>query len=238
MTERVFSTPEKIGEQVAFEICALLAQKPDALVCIAAGHSSLPVFEALLAKKPAGADFSSMRFVAMDEWLGMNRNDPGSCGDFLHKSFLDSMEMKADRLRLFDGRADSPCEECASVEAFIRAAGGIDYILLGAGMNGHLALNEPGCDAAAGARVVELSEATKSVGQKYFDQQASLVGGLTLGMKNILEAGEIVLTIHGAHKREVIAQLRENPPSAAYPASLLHHASNAKLYIDEASIPL
>lgn len=235
MTEQVFPTTSGLAARVADELCALLEQKPNALVCLAAGHSSLPVFEALTARKEQGADFSSMRFVAMDEWQAMNENDAESCGDFLRKYFLDPMGIGPERRRLFDGRAADPAAECEAVEAYIKACGGIDYILLGAGMNGHLALNEPGCDPDGGAHVTALSEVTMNVGQKYFSQSTALTGGLTLGIRSIKAAKDIVLAVHGAHKKEVVQRLRTEAPTADFPATLLKSCENARLYLDDAA---
>ena len=41
-------------------------------------------------------------------------------------------------------------------------------MLLGAGMNGHLGLNEPGTSFDLYSHIVYLDETTKMVGQKYF----------------------------------------------------------------------
>ena len=41
-------------------------------------------------------------------------------------------------------------------------------MLLGAGMNGHLGLNEPGTSFDLYSHIVPLDETTKIVGQKYF----------------------------------------------------------------------
>ena len=52
-------------------------------------------------------------------------------------------------------------KECAEMEKFIKDNGGIDCLLLGVGMNGHLALNEPGCDIHIRAHSCSLAEVHK-----------------------------------------------------------------------------
>ncbi|MDR2499887.1 MAG: 6-phosphogluconolactonase, partial [Treponema sp.] len=141
-----------------------------------------------------------------------------------------------DRIRLFDGRAGDLEAECQSVERFIARRGGIDFMLLGVGMNGHLALNEPGCDPHAGARVTEIAETTRQVGQKYFSGPQTLTCGLTLGIKNISAAGAIVVSVIGAHKAPVVKRLRESPAGdAAFPASLLKGLPQVCFYFDRAA---
>lgn len=234
MTESVFIHAKALGEAVAEEICAVVQERPDALICMAAGHSSLSAFEGLLRKKREGFDFSRVCFIAMDEWAGMNEGEPESCGGFLLKNLLKPMGITQDRYFLFDGKAADRAGECRRADRFILEHSGIAYMLLGIGMNGHLALNEPGCDLAGGTRWVELSETTMAVGQKYFSERAHLCGGVTLGLKDILAARDIVLAITGVHKRDAVRALRGyQEPSSEFPASALVGQPHARVYLDQ-----
>ena len=49
-------------------------------------------------------------------------------------------------MRFFNSNPEDREKECAEKEKFIKDNGGIDCLLLGVGINGHLALNESGCD--------------------------------------------------------------------------------------------
>jgi galactosamine-6-phosphate isomerase len=233
MNERIFASAQLMGEALADELCALALSKPRALICLAAGHSSLPVFEQLAARKQRGFDFASLRFVAMDEWAGMNDRDAESCGGFLQRYFLRPLGLPSHQIRLFDGRVADPARECAAVEAFIAEHGGIDFMLLGVGMNGHLALNEPGCAINSGAHVVQLSDSTKAVGQKYFNSPVVLSGGLSLGLANIMAARTIVVNVTGSHKAPVVKRLREAAAGDMdFPASALKDLCQARFYFD------
>jgi len=241
MNEKIFQLADEMGDAIAEEICSLAQTKKNPLICIAAGHSSLPVFTALVMRKSQGFGFGAYYFVAMDEWAGMNKTDGESCGGFLKKNLLDPLGFSPSHVRLFDGKAADLRAECASVEKFIEERGGIDLILLGIGMNGHLALNEPGCGMEEGARFTELSETTKKVGQKYFTgsgKQAggvNLSGGLTLGLKNIRAARNIIVNVTGAHKTPVVKQLRDSAAgNMNFPASALKDLSQARFYFDAA----
>ena len=240
MNEKVFSSQEEMGIAIADEICALPEINKNPLICLAAGHSSLPVFQELVSRRRQGFDFSSWSFVAMDEWAGMSSIDSESCGGFLLKNLLDHVNISRQNTRLFDGKTAcagcDPAAECASVEKFIAEKGGIDFMLLGIGMNGHLALNEPGCDINAGARFTELSETTKTVGQKYFSSGMALTGGLTLGLKNILAARSIIVNVCGEHKAPVVKQLREIAScDTSFPAAVLKDVPYVKFYFDRDS---
>ena len=82
MKKLVFDTAELAADHAADTVAALLAQKPDAVLCLAAGHTSLPVFEAFLRR---GLDFSRARFVGQDEWVGVGPEVEGSCASLYYR---------------------------------------------------------------------------------------------------------------------------------------------------------
>jgi galactosamine-6-phosphate isomerase len=239
MDETIFDSEEDMGNAIAEEICALAEKKDSPSICLAAGHSSLPVFKALAERKMRGCDFGTYYFTAMDEWAGMNEFDPGSCGDFLRKNLLDPLELKSSHIRLFNGRAADLAAECRAVEQFIDERGGIDFLLLGIGMNGHLALNEPGCSLNGSAHIAGLSETTKNVARKYFSFPVSLSEGLTLGLKNIKAAKTIVVNVSGSHKAPVIKKLRDSAgDDPSFPVSALKNLPGVRFYFDTACAAL
>lgn len=236
METRIFETEQQAAQQICKELEQLIGRKPNALLCLAAGHTSLKVFEALIQAQEAGTiDFSQVHIVGLDEWLGLGPEDDGSCAGFVQKNLLDHLAIPKGQIRLFNGKAENPLAECAAIEQFIQEHGQIDYMLLGMGMNGHLALNEPGCSWQAGAHIAVLSDTTKRVGQKYFAKETALSKGITLGIANILASREIVLEVAGEHKRDMTQRLLEEAPTADLPASALKGAKHARLYLDRAA---
>ncbi len=226
----ILPTYQNCCARVADELAQLLAMKPDALLCLAAGHSSLGVFDAMVDLQQSGrADFSRVHIVGLDEWTGMARADDGSCAGFLHKNCFQRLPIARENIHLFDGRYRDGKAECQAAEDFIQACGGIDFMLLGIGMNGHLALNEPGTSFALGAHETMLSETTRRVGQKYFARETELTRGVTLGIRNILASRRIVLMVNGSHKREVFAKLMAAEVGTDFPASVLKTAAQAEI---------
>ena len=231
-----FESYEDLCRAIVEEILCALSKKPDLLLCIAAGHTSLGVFAGLKEAVNSGrADFSRAAFVAMDEWQEMSVHTPGSCGAFLKESFLNGVNFKPENIRLFDGTAEDGQGECAAVEDFITQRGGLDYLVLGSGMNGHLALNEPGTFFDSRAHVTALDPVSAVVGQKYFENGAELTGGLTLGIASFREAGRSVLMITGEHKREICQKILTGPIDPAVPATAVREFSNAAIFCDRAA---
>ncbi len=214
-------------------------KKKDALLCLAAGHTSLVLFKRLIrSEKKGNIDFSHVKIVGLDEWLGLSGRDDGSCENFLRLNLFDHIELKPENIRLFDGKAKDLDAECESVEAFIKASGGIDYMLLGVGMNGHLGLNEPGVDEKGTAAVVELDDVTKSVADKYFERKTVLNAGITLGIQNILDSKKVHVLITGERKKEIVKTIMETGGTNLVPATLMKNKSNVMFILDNEAASL
>src|SRR5690606_16414001 len=100
-------------------------------------------------------------------------------------------------------------------------------------MNGHIGFNEPGASPERYAHVVNLDEATQTVGQKYFRQPTVLRQGITLGLKHLLEARKVILIANGAKKAGVIKQTIEGPITPELPATILRMHRNSEVMLDE-----
>lgn len=222
MIKKVFLDDAALAAHVADGIEAVLRAKPDALLCIAAGHSSIGAFEELLRRERAGRlSFKEARFVAMDEWTGLPGDTPGAMAQFLRTYFLGHTQFQ--EVVLFDGMAE-PEAECARVEAYLQSRGGIDYVLFGLGPTGHVALNEPGVAADSRCHYAALPRLTAETANKYFPDgkpPVRLTGGVTIGVANALEARHIALAVNTANKKEIVQKLIAAEPGAALPASYL-----------------
>lgn len=232
----IFKSYQDMCKQIAEEIRDDLKKNPQQMLCIAAGNTSQGVFDELIDMyQKKEVDFSKAYFVAMDEWVGMNGKTQDSCGNFLIKNFLQYVNYPKEHIRLWDGKAEDLEVECQEVEMFLKNAVDdvIDYLVLGTGMNGHLALNEPGVDFEMRSHIHELDNVTKTVGQKYFENGATLTRGITLGIRNFYEAKRTVLMINGSHKREITKKILDaEGTDNMIPATALYDFPNGSVYYD------
>jgi 6-phosphogluconolactonase/glucosamine-6-phosphate isomerase/deaminase len=122
-------------------------------------------------------------------------------------------------------------------DQFIKTNGGIDLMMLGVGMNGHIALNEPGTSFDKYSHIVELDVVTKRVAQKYFTVNTELSKGITLGIKHMMETKTVILQVSGQKKSQVVKRILESEVTTEFPASLIKQHPNAFLILDsEASL--
>ena len=119
------------------------------------------------------------------------------------------------------------------MDKVISDKGGIDIMIVGIGMNGHIGFNEPGTSFTSLSHVAELDEVTKSVGQKYFDGPVELGKGITIGFEHLMNTKKVFLMANGSKKAEVIKKTIEGPVTENFPASIMQQHANCFIVIDE-----
>ena len=229
----VSETYETMSKQAAETVIQLMQSRRRPVICAASGHSPEGLYKEIIdrvRKKQVNVD--NWLFLGLDEWVGMNGIDQGSCRHHLDLELLNPLQIPADRICFFDGRANDLDAECERIEKFIREHGGIDVAVLGLGMNGHVGMNEPGVSVDTRSHVIDLHPITKTVGQKYFKEEKELAKGITLGMATLMEADNLIVVISGTHKAEIAHEMVEGKVSADVPATLLRNHPALKIYLD------
>ena len=178
MTFHQFPDHASLSQYTAEHIAAIINQKPDALLCLASGDTPIETYHHLVElAKARRVDVSQCTFVGLDEWVGFGPEDAGSCSYYVFRDLFTPLQLRPDQVHVFDAKATDLAAECAKIDSLIDARGGLDLLLVGMGMNGHIALNEPGTPFTLGCHVGELAESTITVGQKYFEQETVLDAG-------------------------------------------------------------
>ncbi|MBD1391505.1 6-phosphogluconolactonase [Mucilaginibacter glaciei] len=229
-----YDTYDKMSKAAADIVAKQLKEKPDSVICFPSGDSPTGMLTHLVDCANSGKiDLSQCFFVGLDEWVGMDQNDFGSCKHYLHANFFSKLNIAPDHITLFDAKADDLEAECEKMNAFIKSKGGLDMMIVGIGMNGHLGLNEPGTPFDLYAHLSELDPLTVEVGQKYFQQETELTHGITLGLKHLQEAKIPVLIASGIKKAPIIHEALQGLVSTEVPASILQNIKPAIILLDE-----
>jgi len=224
---------EKMSKQAATDVIDMMQSRKDPLICTASGDSPAGLYKEI-AGRVSGNQLnpSNWFFVGLDEWIPMNGNDEGSCRYYLNKQLFRPLQTGDEKICFFDGRANDLQAECERTESFIQHHGGMDVAILGVGMNGHVGMNEPGTSINTRSHVAELAPATQQIGQKYFAKEQKLKKGITLGLKTLMEAKNIILVISGKHKADITQKIIEEAVSENLPATLLRNHPALKIYLD------
>ncbi|MEO6316789.1 MAG: glucosamine-6-phosphate deaminase [Chitinophagaceae bacterium] len=234
----VFSTPALVAQATANKILAFIQSKPNALLCLAGGDSPRLTYQYLAAAvKSSGTNCGRLQFVSLDEWVGIPPTNTGSCFYFLQETIFGPLAIPPVNIHFFNSSATDLTAECNRIDKIIAQLQGIDVLLAGIGLNGHIGFNEPGLPQAS-AHVTELDSLTQQVGQKYFEQNASLQYGITQGMAQLLQSKTILLLATGTKKAAIVQQALEEKMTDAVPASLLRQHSNAFALLDREAAAL
>ncbi len=227
------------AELAAAHLAECMSFRPQPLICVASGDSPAGMYASLISQVNNNSlNIDQWNFVGLDEWLGMNGNDEGSCRYHLNRQLFDPLKIDAAKICFFDGRAADPDNECSVTENFILDKGGIDLTILGLGFNGHVGMNEPGSSPDSRCRVVALDPLTVQTGQKYFSEAKELDGGLTLGIGTIMESKNIFLLVNGLKKAAVVKTMLEGLVSPQLPASLILQHPSIRIYLDKEAASL
>jgi 6-phosphogluconolactonase/glucosamine-6-phosphate isomerase/deaminase len=228
MKVEVYKDYNELSKAAANLIAAVIKNKPNALICVASGHTPAGTFTFLREHINSGLDIDKITFVSLDEWLGIDPADAGSCISMLRKDFFDHVKAK---IELFDVRKD-PQSECDRMNKFIDDNGGLDVMLVGIGLNGHIGMNEPGTPFDRYAHVSELAEETKTTGQKYFTKPTILSKGITLGLRHFSECRLPILMANGSKKAEIIGHTMKSKPTENLPATIVHNIPQSMVMLD------
>ena len=233
MAIKIFKNYSEMSSEAADLIISIVKRKPDAVLCFATGNTPLLTYQLLAEKvKSTKINFNKCFCIGLDEWLGISPGKSGSCHYILQKQVFGPLGIKNDRVHIFDGLATNPAAECSRMNEFINGKGGIDLMLAGVGVNGHIGFNEPGVDIALNAHVQELHETTLASGQQYFNEPTEIKKGITLGMAQVMQAGTLLLLANGKNKAAIMKQALQGEVSTKVPASYVQQHNNAVVMLD------
>ena len=181
--------------------------------------------------------FSSKTTFNLDENLGMAPNDPESYRGTMQRLLVQYVDLPAGQFRVPPGLTTDVEGACAAYEADIAAAGGLDLCILGIGVNGHVAFNEPGSPKASRTRRVTIADTTRArfAASSGIDADRAPREGLTIGMATILEARELLLVAKGPAKAQAVGRAVLGPQTSELPASFLQAHPRCTFVADRAA---
>jgi galactosamine-6-phosphate isomerase len=239
MNIKVYYNYETLSEAIANEMITLIQQKPNATICLASGHTPLLPCQVFVQKvKEQNIDIGKVNFLGLDEWVGVPPDNEGSCHYFLYNTVFNPLNLKLHQVHVFDALANDLASECKKMDNIIAAKGGIDLMIVGIGMNGHIGFNEPGVSFTNYSHVIELDKTTIEVGQKYFPAATTLSKGITIGLQHLMNAKQVLLIANGEKKAAIIKKTIEEKVSNQIPATIMQTHTNGIVMVDAAAASL
>ena len=200
------------------------------------GSTPIATYKELIRMNKAGeVSFRNVITFNMDEYVGLPESHPESYHSFMARNFFDHVDVPKENINILNGNAPDLEAECASYEARIEAAGGIDLFMGGVGEDGHLAFNEPFSSLASRTRVKTLTYDTILVNSRFFDNDITKVPklALTVGVGTVLSAREVLVLAFGHKKARALQQAVEGAYSHTCTLSALQAHPHGIIVCDE-----
>ena len=216
---------------------AAVTDKPF-VIGLCTGSTPIETYAELIRMVKAGElSFKNVISFNMDEYVGLPESHPESYHSFMHKYLFDQIDEKPENIHILNGNAKDIEAECAAYEKAIVDAGGFDLFLGGVGEDGHIAFNEPFSSLSSRTRVVTLTQDTREVNARFFDNDPNAVPAqaLTVGVATVLNSKEVVILAFGSKKARALKDAIEGPMSHYCTQSGLQNHPAGTIECDENS---
>jgi len=214
-------------------VTRLLREKPNAVLGLATGSTTLLLYGALTRTK---LDWSKVTTFNLDEYVGLPPAHEQSYHNFMWENLFRHVNIRKKNVHIPDGVSRDIPKFCAGYEAQVRAAGGIDLQVLGIGTDGHIGFNEPTSSLTSRTRIKTLTRQTHKDNARFFGSTDKVPHHvITMGLGTIMEARQCLLLAFGAKKARAVAAAVEGPLASLNPASILQMHPNVRVCLDHAA---
>lgn len=221
----------------AWRIIGQMLRKPNAVIGLSTGQTTggmHKIVSDIYRQYPF--DVSKVTIFNVDELTNLDRSYPGSCYTMIYEQLVKHLGIPEENFIMPPTMSDDFERECRIFDQRLAVRGGVDLQMLGIGFNGHIGINQPGTPFESTTWVSPMDPIFEArvrretgVGPNY------PLGGLTLGIKNIMHTRHLVLAAKGQHKADIIEQALFGPVNADIPASVVQLHPNCEVLLDVAA---
>lgn len=230
------------AQALAERVVSLIEAKPSAVIGLCAGNTPAPVYAHIASilenRKAEGrpVDVSQVRFVALDEYVGLPPHHPSSFSHQLWQQLLHPIGATAYYVHLPPNTSHNGA--CQAYEDRLKSLGGADLWIVGIGQNGHIGFNEPGDKRFTFTREVALSPSTLAANANNFTNGTiQPTHAITVGLQTIMkQAKSVALIASGTSKNKALAGLLSDTYTPRNPATTLQFHPHLTVYADTAAM--
>lgn len=236
-----FADRRSMGRAAAGDIARALRQRlaaqANVRMIFAAAPSQADVLAALVDEP--GIDWQRVTAFHMDEYIGLPERAPQRFALWLDVHLFSKLPFGAVHPIVPDA---DPLRITQNYAAALAAAP-IDFVLLGIGVNGHIAFNDPPVadfNDPLEVKIVDLDLQCRQqqVDDDCFDTLADVPQrAVTLTVPRLLRADRLFCIVPARAKREAVRATLSGPIATDCPASILRRHADCTLYLDADSDP-
>jgi glucosamine-6-phosphate deaminase len=230
----VHASAEAATTAVADALARTIRAAPAIRIGLPSGRTPLPMYRALVQfARRSRLSFRQATIFGLDEFVGVAARDPRSYAAYFHRELLDHINVDRRNIHLMNGATRDALREARRFDRTLAAGGGLDVVVLGIGVNGHVGFNEPADALSPDTHVVRLHPRTRRANARAFGGIRHVpTRALSMGIGTILRARAVILIATGPSKARVIARACAGPVTTRVPASLLQLHPNVVVVLD------
>jgi glucosamine-6-phosphate deaminase len=218
-------TAEKINE--------VLARNGEARMVVSTGSSQFEMFQALVKEK---VDWTKVTVFHLDEYIGLPVTHKASFRKYLYERFINLVPVKKFYSVDVEGNIAGRIRELSA--ALLKKP--LDLGLIGIGVNGHIAFNDPPADfnTRDAYIVVKLNEQCKiqQVDEGWFKTMEDVPDeAVSMSVWQIMQCRTIISVVPHLVKAEAVKNTLTSRVTNTVPATILKTHNNWHLFLDKNS---
>lgn len=224
----------ELGKVSASIIIKTIKKLYNPVLGLATGSSPEKLYDNLVKEYQTGkVSFENVDAFNLDEYVGLSGNHPNSFRYYLDRKLFNKVNIDKERTYLPNGLASNLKEECEQYEQKINNKGNIDIQIIGLGLNGHIAFNEPGTSFYSKTQVVDLDASTIEANSYLFTSKENVpTQAISMGIDTIMKSKKILFIVEGEKKADILKKVVHGEVTENVPASILQHHPNVILVTD------
>ena len=229
---------EELSRTAATIIAGVILSKPDCILGLATGSSPVGTYDQLTAMYKEGIlDFSHVKSVNLDEYVGLDGSNDQSYRYFMNKNLFSRVNINIENTHVPDGTNLDAKACCEAYNTLLQNIGTVDLQLLGIGPNGHIGFNEPSDHFEDETHCVDLTETTIQANKRFFESEADVPRqAYTMGIGTIMRCKKILVVVSGSDKAQILKKVVQGPVTPQVPGSILQFHPDCTIIADEAAL--
>ena len=233
----VFEKEEHLDAYVGEYICHFIRNHSQPVIGFATGSTPLGVYRYFIDNYQAQkVSFRQVKAFNLDEYVGLTPSHPRSFASAMKNELFSHIDILPENINALDGSKEDMDEECQRYESLIDA-NPIDIQILGIGMDGHIAYNEPGSPLDGACHVVNLHQESIESSLDYgFDHIEDVpTQGVTQGIGTIMKAKQLIMMAKGEKKADLVKRMIYGEVTSDFPSSIIQRHPNVIVCLDRSA---
>lgn len=233
----VFEKEEHLDAYVGEYICHSIRNRSQPVIGFATGSTPLGVYRYFIDNYQAQkVSFRQVKAFNLDEYVGLTPSHPRSFASAMKNELFSHIDILPENINALDGSKEDMIQECQRYESLIDA-NPIDIQILGIGMDGHIAYNEPGSPLDGACHVVDLHQESIESSLDYgFDHIEDVpTQGVTQGIGTIMKAKQLIMMAKGEKKADLVKRMIYGEVTSDFPSSIIQRHPNVIVCLDRSA---